>query len=211
MRLAVTSSGDAAVRAPVSPPDEVTLSTCIGCGAMSLPAQCPEGCAQELRLELVPAAELDELTDLTESAESQAIALAAVVTPLAREPRRDDTPAPAAPTAAAALFAHGQLEPRLCELVAQPVEPVVSWWCPHCGGVDAPQPCLGVCIRTPVRWAGAERACEMQVRATRAINRVEELRAVLILAAHAHPRPGQEKRHRDAVRQRAQRALAHED
>jgi hypothetical protein len=51
----------------------------------------------------------------------------------------------------------------------------------------------------------------MQVRAKRAIDRVDELRAVLILVAHAHPLPGQEKRHGAAVRQRAQRALAHTD
>jgi hypothetical protein len=210
MRLAVTSSRDAAP-APASAPGEVTLSTCIGCGAMSLPAHCLEGCAQERRLELVPAAELDELTGLTESAESHAAALAGVVVVLVRGPRRHDDSALAAPTAAAALITHGQLEPRLRELAAQPVEPVVSWWCPHCGGIDAPQPCLGVCIRTPVRWAAAARARQMQVRAKRAIDRVDELRAVLILVAHAHPLPGQEKRHGAAVRQRAQRALAHTD
>jgi hypothetical protein len=127
MRLAVTSSGQATAPAPVSPPDEVTLSTCIGCGAMSLPARCPEGCAQERRLELVPAAELDELTVLTASAQAHATALAAVVAPLARKPRRPDDPAFAPATAAAALVTHGQLKPRLRELVVEPVEPVVSW------------------------------------------------------------------------------------
>jgi hypothetical protein len=56
----------------LSPPAEVTLATCIGCGAMSLSGRCPAGCAQERKLELVLAAELDELTVLADRAQARA-------------------------------------------------------------------------------------------------------------------------------------------
>ena len=190
-----------------SRPDAVTLSTCIGCGAMSLPGRCPEGCAQERKLELVPAAELDELTALTERAEVHAGALAAAVAPLATAPPRHDTSARVAATAGATLAAHGPVEVRLRELAAAPIEPVVSWWCPHCGGIDAPQPCLGVCIRTPMRWASAERARELQARAAATVERADALRTVLNLVAHVRPQPGQAERHWDAVQRRARRAI----
>jgi hypothetical protein len=174
---------------------------------MSLPGGCPDGCAQERRLELVPAAELDELTALTERADIHTRALAAAVVPLAAAPRQHDDAAQLAATARDTLAAHAPGESRLRELAAQPLEPVVSWWCPHCGGIDAPQPCLGVCIRTPVRWASAEHAAKMQARAAATVKRADALRAVLTLVAHAHPQPGQEQRHWDAMQRRARRAL----
>jgi len=174
---------------------------------MSLPGRCPEGCAQERRLELVPAAELDELTALTERAEIHTGALAAAVAPLAAAPPPHHNAAPLAATARVTLAGHAPVESRLRELAAQPIEPVVSWWCPHCGGIDAPQPCLGVCIRTAMRWASAERAVKMQARAAATVKRADALRALLTLAAHAHPQPGQEERHWDAVQRRARRAL----
>jgi hypothetical protein len=191
-----------------SPPAEVTLATCIGCGALTLPGRCPEGCAQERKLELVPAAELSELTALTEAAEGHADALRAAVIAVARyEPGHDgDMPDPA--RARAALATDGHVDPRLRDLVSRPIEPVVSWWCPRCGGVDAPQPCLGVCIRTPVAWANAQHARETQARAAALLDRNDELRAVLILVAHTHPRPGEGARHWDVVRRRATLALA---
>ena len=178
-----------------SPPAEVTLSTCIGCGAMTLPGSCPGGCAQERRLELVGAVELDELTALTERAEARAEALAAVVAALLAQPAPRDDGAQAAETARGALAANGTVEPRLRELATTPIEPEVGWWCPRCGGVDAPQPCLGVCIRTPVRWADARRARAMQARALAVVGRTGRLRGVLSLVAHTHPQPGQAARH----------------
>ncbi len=31
----------------------------------------------------------------------------------------------------------------------------IGWWCAECGNVDAPQPCLGVCIWRPTEWVNA--------------------------------------------------------
>jgi hypothetical protein len=191
-----------AASAAASLPAEVTLSTCIGCGAMTLPADCPNGCGQERKLEVIPAAELDELTVLTEHAEAQAQTLRAAATTLAhaRHPPEDYA------ATAATLLAANPPEPRLRQLLAQPEEPTVSWWCPRCGGVDSPQPCIGVCIRTPVRWANAERARAMRARAMAALAVTDELLPALSLVAHTHPQPGQEARHWRAVRERAARA-----
>jgi hypothetical protein len=34
----------------------------------------------------------------------------------------------------------------------EPAEHVTTWWCAESGGIDAPQPCLGVCIWCPADW-----------------------------------------------------------
>ena len=174
---------------------------------MSLPGRCSGGCSQERKLELVLVAELDELTGFTDRGEERAAELSDAVGRLVARRRPDDGYESEAATARAILATHGQVEPRLRELAAQSIEPVVGWWCPRCGGVDAPQPCLGVCIRTPVRWANAGRARETQARAVALLARTDELLAVLALVAHTRPRPGQEARHSRAVRQRARGAL----
>lgn len=192
-------------RSAASAPAEVTLATCIGCGALTLPGSCPDGCAQERKLELVPAAQLDELTTLTERAETHADALRDAVIHLADQ---RDGYAQVAARAGAVLATHGHVDPRLRDLTREPIEPVVSWWCPRCGGVDAPQPCLGVCIRTPMIWANAQRARETRDRAAAILARTDQLVAVLSFVAHTHPQPGQEARHWRAVRELAARKIA---
>lgn len=189
-------------------PAEVTLATCIGCGAMTLAGHCPGGCAQERKLELVPAEDLNELAVLTGRAEDHALALRSAVASLASHKGSLGTCDDEAARARATLTAHGRAEPRLRELVAAPIEPAVSWWCPRCGGVDAPQPCLGVCIRTPVRWANAERLREMRARAAALLVDTDRLVGALGLVAHTRPQPGQEDRHWRVVRRRAAAALA---
>ena len=186
---------------------EVTLSTCIGCGAMNLPADCPNGCGQERKLELVPAAELDELTTLTERVEAQAHALRSVATALANATRPPESYA----ATTSKVLAENTPEPRLRELLATPEEATMSWWCPHCGGVDSPQPCIGLCIRTPVRWANAERARAMRARAEAALARADRLLGALTIVAHTHPQPGHEARHWRAVRVLAARKVASTD
>lgn len=58
----------------------------------------------------------------------------------------------------------------------EPAERTTTWWCAGCGGIDAPQPCLGICIWRPIDWvnanlygrdgrrAVAERDMEMRLR-----------------------------------------------
>lgn len=34
----------------------------------------------------------------------------------------------------------------------EPPDHVTTWWCAECGGIDAPQPCLGICVWGPADW-----------------------------------------------------------
>jgi hypothetical protein len=142
-------------------------------------------------LELVPAAEHDWLTKATEASERRAAALRAIVRPLTGGPPAD------AETAYRALQRDSRA--ALGELPAAPALPAsaqafTTWWCPRCGGIDAPQPCLGVCVWRPVEWVAAERYEEARERAAAAFAQEHALRARLRRAANVTPRAGQWQR-----------------
>ena len=167
------------------------VAACIGCGAMSRPGSCELGCGPEERLDLVPAGEHDELVALAEACHAGARRLHDVVRSLTGA-------APADPQAA---YRDLQLRARAA-LRDQPASPALpepahvstTWWCPGCGGVDAPQPCIGVCVWRRVEWVAAERYEEARERARRALDEERHLRSLLRRAATATPRPGQWER-----------------
>ena len=74
-------------------------------------------------------------------------------------------------------------EPERCE-------PIAAWWCAGCGRMEAPQPCVGVCIRRrdAVTEAGAYQDAVAQAEASR--RRARTLAAVVRQAAWATPRDG---------------------
>jgi hypothetical protein len=86
-----------------------------------------------------------------------------------------------------------------------PVPTVVVWRCPDCGGVDAPQPCIGVCIWRPAEWIDA--ACYERERSRAAADRRagQSLAGLLGRLAFATPRPGQWKRSLRALQAQARR------
>src|SRR3954467_9690939 len=110
----------------------VTVLRCIGCGAIETPQPCLGTC-RERRLDLVPA---DQHAAVVAALAELERALAARRTLLARLVRTSDLEPLRAP-ARAALRA-----------VAEPVagERLTTWACDSCGRVEAPQPCIGVCI-----------------------------------------------------------------
>lgn len=153
----------------VPAPERLTIATCIGCGAMSVPSACPGGCGPERSLELVAGAELDELVDFREQSRRRAQALAQVLTrfmalpssQLAEQQRGE---------ARGALRAHGHDFTAACAALSAEPDPGVSWWCEHCGGLDAPAPCVGVCIRRPAQWATLEARQRQYAAATAALD-----------------------------------------
>lgn len=173
---------------------------------MSLPAGCPGGCGPERKLELVAGAELDELIHLEHASADRCRALAQVLTRflavtsagIGQELRRE---------AQGALRAREQGPRTLAVALATTPEPVVAWWCPGCGGLDAPAPCIGVCARRPAQWATLHALNRLRASAADRLEEERRLAGAVRAIAFTHPRTGQESRHRQALREQAARVL----
>lgn len=79
-------------------------------------------------------------------------------------------------------------------LWSDPVEEAVTWWCPRCGGVDAPQECLGICIWRSVQWVNLDAYDAARMRARVAREHERRLREVVRRLAYVSPRAGQAQR-----------------
>ena len=155
----------------------VTVLTCIGCGALSTPQPCLGTCADR-RLELVSAQEHE-----------QALARLAG----AREITRDLAAAGAADPEAAyrALQARARAAVTLPPLAQ--ADAVTTWECVSCGRIEAPQECIGVCVRNPVPMIRLPAHAGV-------LAQLNALSGVLRLLAWSTPRPGQWGRSLAALR-----------
>ena len=148
-------------------PDRITVLTCLGCGAMGREARC-EGDCSEHKLLLVDAGDFDALQSAAQLARQRTAALK----PIARA-LLDSHPSEQACTDAYRALraaAHKALEAAepyddRGDWQARPAQ--TGWWCAQCGNVDAPRPCIGVCVWRQTEWvnltlyqAGLERAAE---------------------------------------------------
>jgi hypothetical protein len=145
----------------------------------------------EQRFDLVPAEEHDELIAWTRACHARAAVLRAAVRPLTAPARPADAERAYRELQHAARSALDEHEP-----VALPQRAPVSttWWCPECGGVEAPQPCIGVCVWRPVEWIAAARYGEARAEADRALGAEGALLALARRAARVTPRAGQWER-----------------
>lgn len=187
-------------------PDRLIVPTCIGCGAMGEYGTCETGCT-ERKLELVRAAASDALCELSRRAARHADAFRAVA-----EDLLVDEPAPEARYRSLQARARARLaehpDTGHDEEWAEPSEPAVTWWCEACGGIDAPQPCLGVCVWRPVEWVS--RAVYEQARERAFAERARErrLRQLLRQIVAVSPRAGHSAETWRAFAARARAALA---
>ena len=114
------------------------VATCIGCGARSNNAECTDGCT-DLPLDLVDVDDLVAIATRAEALDERVAELREV----ARALVEDD------PVDWSAVHERA----RAAVLIAVPEAPeadvIEGWGCPRCGRVDAPQQCLGICIRRP--------------------------------------------------------------
>jgi hypothetical protein len=191
----------------LNPPERVTVTTCIGCGAMSVPGTCPGTCSDERKLELVPASDYDE-------AQIQGDAAAAGIDklrPLLETVAGADGADPAHALRDLAAPARAALRDAPSIPVAaeedEEIDSVVAWWCARCGGIDAPQPCIGVCISRPVEWASLQSFEGERDRRARLVDELREVTDVVRPLGFVTPRPGQEERNWRALQARARRAL----
>jgi hypothetical protein len=84
-------------------------------------------------------------------------------------------------------------------------ETVIVWRCPDCGGVDAPQPCIGVCIWRPADWVDANLYESERSRAVLDIEVDRALVGLLGRLAFATPREGAWERNWRALQSQARR------
>jgi hypothetical protein len=172
--------------------DRATVETCIGCGSMRTFSACGNGC-DERPVELVSAGDYDALiasaaacrerlglllapVDVLSSGEDDALEWRAVYL--------------AARMAARTALANWRATNHQPAVTAAPLETVTVWRCQDCGGLDAPQPCIGVC-----KWYASEWIDALQVdRAARMASDDEdtERRLVGLLGRLAHSTPHDE-------------------
>jgi hypothetical protein len=174
----------------------LTVATCIGCGARNRAGECPGGCS-DVALDLVDADDLQALTAATDAREIRIAALQKLALTLA-----DRT---AVGWKALQDRARAAMRPATPD--APDIEVIEAWGCPRCGRIDAPQPCLGICIRRPGTVADAREYRELAPRAERAAAADQALSGLARLILAVTPRPGREDATIAAVRARARHAL----
>jgi len=193
----------------VKPPVRLTIPACIGCGAMRKYETCPGTCP-ERRVELVRGSEYDQLAAAGMACRDRIRGLQAVAAELAQADPADgewEGAYGALQQSARAALRRFRQVPEDRDDLAFPAQTVVVWRCPDCGGVDAPQECIDVCIWRPAQWVDA--ACYEQERSRALADREAErfLAALLGRLAFATPRAGQWERSLRALQTQARRML----
>ena len=177
-------------------PDRVTVPTCIGCGAMSRPGTCETGCA-ERKLVLIRAAALDVLTNAERQILANTTALASPAEQLLDgRAATEEWPGAFASVQEQARTALRRApdDPAVAAELDTPAEPAVTWWCDQCGGVDAPQPCLGICVWRTVEWPHDSIYEDARERVLAERQTEQRLRALLRRLAGTTPHHGQHER-----------------
>jgi hypothetical protein len=183
----------------------LTIPACIGCGAMRADASCPGPCA-ERPAELVSAADYDLLAAAMAAGRARRHGLGLVVAELARtEPRPGEW---RAAYQAMQQAARSALRAGPAAADRRPAAGTVTVWrCQHCGGLDAPQPCIGVCIWRPASWVSAPAYAAAHRQATADLAAERSLAGLLGRLAFATPRDGRWEQGWRALQAQARRAL----
>lgn len=172
------------------------VATCIGCGARSHEGQCDDGCT-DLPLDLVDVDDLVAIATRAEALEDRVATLRETVCALA-----DD-----APTDWTALKERARAAVQIAVPEAPEPDVIEGWGCPQCGRVDAPQPCLGICVRRPGLVADVAEYREYAEHAQRMAEIDRTLMAFAHVVAGVRPRPGREQQTLESLRSRARELL----
>jgi len=172
------------------------VAPCIGCGARSHEAQCADGCT-DLPLDLVDVDDLVVIATRAETLEERVAELSEVARALVEDDPVD--------------WAAVQQRARAAVLIAVPEAPeadvIEGWGCPRCGRVDAPQQCLGICIRRPGLVADVAEYREYAAHAQRVAETDRALSRFAHIVAGVRPRPGREQQTVENLRARASELL----
>ena len=194
----------------VEPPRRLSIPGCIGCGAMRQYESC-EGACRERRLELVRGSDYDELTAVAAACRVRMERFWALVGELARtEPGPGQWRAAyeaLQQSARSVLRGSGPAAGGRDDERPSPAQTVILWRCEDCGGVDAPQECIDVCIWRPADWVDAASYAAERSRAARDRDVEQSLAGLLRRFAFATPRDGQWERSWRAFQSQARLAL----
>ena len=189
-------------------PERITALTCIGCGALTIPRTCPGGCCDERRLALIGAADYELARQRAEQAARDVRQLRTALEEYLVSDERDSATAfPAARERARSTLRDLSRSSDFAD-DADHIEALTGWWCPRCGGIEAPQPCIGVCIRRPAQWVAFESYEYERDRSHELVRRRRRLRDALREVAFVTPRTGREILTVRALSARARHALA---
>ena len=167
---------------------------------------CDTACSEH-RLELVSAADFDALGVDRSAVRARAGACRPIAEALAgTEPGPDGWQGGVSGVAARrARGAWSRHDPRHDS--DEPAEHVTTWWCAECGGIDAPQPCLGICIWRPSYWVNRTRYDAARSRAAGERDVERGLVRLLRRVAFVTPREGHWERNWRALHADAREAL----
>lgn len=167
---------------------------------------CDGGCGEQ-KLELVPAVQCDMLAALASSFRVGAGAYGAVAEELAlRQPSAGEWESAyrsAQNIARITLRRYSEVDAQDIDW-DEPVEFATTWWCAGCGGIDAPQPCLGICVWRSVEWVNSTSYMEQRAGTLAERDTERRLRALVRRAASVTPRAGQWERGWRALEANAQ-------
>jgi hypothetical protein len=156
------------------------------------------GPCRERRLELVSGGDYDALTAVAAACRVRVEGLRAVVEELARrEPGPGEWRAAyeaLQQSARSALRPRGSADPGRDDQALSPARTVIVWRCEDCGGLDAPQECIDVCIWGPADWVDAASYESERSRAVADREVERSLAGLLRRLAFTAPRDGQWER-----------------
>jgi hypothetical protein len=181
---------------PSRDPREPTLARfalwcCIGCGSIENRQPCLGRC-DESKLVIVRAVEHDEVLARAAHARVEVEALTASVRALASmEPQDDPERAYRALQADARLILRSLEATGLDHLGGgSAVDRLTVWSCAACGRIEAPQPCIGVCVWPQEEVVRADHHDEVEAQAEVARRHARELSKLVHRLASVTPRDG---------------------
>jgi len=158
---------------------KIDVQQCIGCGAIATPQPCLGTCVDR-RLDLV-------------AADQHALAQSAVeVMETTRTQRRDLLDelvrSPLTPSDWQSLRARARSALRQPPAAAAAAV-ITTWACDSCGRIEAPQPCIGLCVRPAVTMVPATEHQDLLTRAGELADTLARLAVPLRQLAWTTPRP----------------------
>jgi len=188
-------------------PDRVTIPMCIGCGGMRVYESCETTCS-ERKLEIVSADDHDRLTDVANARRARIEAFECVLEQLTDgDPRsvgwQDAFQALQSSARSSLRRARTDAATGSADLPPE-AESLIVWRCPQCGGLDAPQECIGVCVWRPFEWVNSRLYEVERSRAEFDRERETSLLELLRRIAFVTPRNGEWERNWRALQSQAQ-------
>jgi hypothetical protein len=163
---------------------------------MGSPGLCDTGCV-ERKLMLVREDTVDALTEADAAFRAGTAALRPVADTLRGTPESDrnwQAAYASLQTLARAAILEIADDHAFDAVLEEPADPAITWWCPQCDGVDAPQPCLGICVWRTVDWVRQDIYEQLRERVLIERDTERQLRSIAQGVAHTTPRPGQDER-----------------